>query len=195
MIEKKKGPEENIAIIFPKRKRGYFGYTPITQGEMELAMEHTRSAMEAARFLNISYDSFKRYGRMYTDPTTGKNLLETQKEKYVKMRNEIKKRPYQFKMMPENCRFPLSKVLEGKCPEYKGGRSFKDRLLNSGYFEDKCENCGFSERRVSDYKVPLVLEFLDGDVLNFKRENLRFLCYNCYSLLVDNIWKVKRVYL
>jgi len=33
---------------------------------------------------------------------------------------------------------------------------------------EKCNNCGFEERRVIDGKVPLVLDFEDGDITIFK---------------------------
>ena len=53
---------------------------------------------------------------------------------------------------------------------------------------EQCNCCSFEERRVVDYKVPLVLNFKDKNKKNWKQDNLEFLCYNCYFLNVGNIW-------
>ena len=39
-----------------------------------------------------------------------------------------------------------------------------------------------------DYKVPLILNFKDGNAKNWKLENLEMLCYNCYFLNIGNVW-------
>ena len=38
--------------------------------------------------------------------------------------------------------------------------------------------------RVTDGKAPLLLDFFDGNWQNHKLDNLRFLCYNCFFLLI-----------
>ena len=38
--------------------------------------------------------------------------------------------------------------------------------------KEKCNSCGFEERRVTDHKVPLVLDFIDG---NRKITNMKIL--------------------
>ena len=52
---------------------------------------------------------------------------------------------------------------------------------------EKCNCCGFEERRVTDHKVPLVLDFIDGNRRNHKHENLRMLCFNCSFLINGNL--------
>jgi hypothetical protein len=42
--------------------------------------------------------------------------------------------------------------------------------------------CGFSEKRLTDSKMPLLLVFQDGNMKNHKLENLKILCYNCSFL-------------
>ena len=51
---------------------------------------------------------------------------------------------------------------------------------------EKCNECGFEEKRLTDGKVPLVLDFEDGDrkIIN---ENLRMLCFNCSFLINGNL--------
>ena len=53
---------------------------------------------------------------------------------------------------------------------------------------EKCNNCGFEEKRLTDGKVPLVLDFEDGDRKNHKHENLRMLCFKPFL----NKWKPHR---
>ena len=43
----------------------------VTETEIRYAMEHTRSCAEAARFLSLSYDTFKKYAKFYVDKVTG----------------------------------------------------------------------------------------------------------------------------
>ena len=69
----------------------------------------------------------------------------------------------------------------------------KYRLLNEGYLEEKCANCGFQEHRVLDYKMPLLLHFKDNNKKNYKLDNIELLCYNHYFLTVGNIFTDKQV--
>ena len=50
--------------------------------------------------------------------------------------------------------------------------------------KEQCYHCGFAERRVTDYKTPLLLNFKDGNRNNYLTDNLELLCYNDYFLLV-----------
>ena len=67
-------------------------------------------------------------------------------------------------------------------------KELKDRLIHETLIAEECNSCGFNERRVVDYKVPLILNFKDGNKKNWKLENLELLCYNCYFLNVGNVW-------
>ena len=87
----------------------------------------------------------------------------------------------------------MDDILEGKYPDYPVWK-LKKRLLNNGYMQEKCNNCGFEERRVTDFRVPLVLDFLDGDRCNHKHENLRMLCFNCSFLINGNLTGPKKEY-
>ena len=65
---------------------------------------------------------------------------------------------------------------------------------HNGYMLEKCNCCGFEEKRLADGKVPLVLDFIDGDRKNHKYENLRMLCFNCSFLLNGNLTGPKKEY-
>jgi len=61
------------------------------------------------------------------------------------------------------------------------------RLIKYGLMIEKCAICGFDEQRITDYECPVLLDFLDGDKMNWKIDNLRVLCYNCYFLNVVDL--------
>ena len=73
----------------------------------------------------------------------------------------------------------LENILEGNNPSYPNWK-LKRRLLSSGYMPQVCANCGYDEPRVTDNKVPLLLDYMDGNRRNHKYDNLRMLCYNCW---------------
>jgi hypothetical protein len=58
----------------------------------------------------------------------------------------------------------------------------KKKMVEEGHLKEECSMCGFNERRVSDYKIPLILNFKDNDSNHYNLGNIRFLCYNCYFL-------------
>lgn len=156
------------------------GRPPINLSESEIryAMANTQSAAAAARFLNVSYESFRKYAKKYIDSSSGKSLFDLHKNPSG---TGISKAP----TIRKNGLYGLNDILEGKYPNYNKNK-LKDRLLRSGEFEEQCACCGFDERRITDYTVPLRLDWMDGDKTNHKRENLQFLCLNCYYLQVEN---------
>ena len=59
--------------------------------------------------------------------------------------------------------------------------------------KEECSCCSFNERRVSDYKIPILLNFKDGNKKNYKKDNIQFLCYNCFYLTIGDIFTDKQV--
>jgi hypothetical protein len=53
--------------------------------------------------------------------------------------------------------------------------------------DEKCAVCGFSERRITDNKTPLMLTF-KNQIGDFTRDNLHLLCYNCMFLTTGAPW-------
>ena len=51
----------------------------------------------------------------------------------------------------------------------------------------------FKERRVLDYKIPLLLHFKDKNTNNYNLDNVQLLCYNHYYLQVGDIFNAKEV--
>lgn len=71
----------------------------------------------------------------------------------------------------------------------------KNKLIELGYKENKCELCGISEWM--NTPVKLQLHHIDGDHNNNELSNLQILCPNCHSMTdnfgVYNSKRVKRI--
>lgn len=171
------------------------GRTPLnlTEAQIRYAMKNSKSNSGAARFLNISLTTYEKYAKLYIDEESGKDLWEIQKNK----RGIGVKKPYNI----TKGKYSLKDILEGKYPKYSV-HQLKRRLLNTGDkvdFECKCHNCGYDEKRITDNKIPLVLDHIDDDWTNHLKDNLRFLCYNCFHNLKGNLrggqpqWRIEQV--
>lgn len=170
-------PTSNLSQAGKSRrlKRG-LGAQPLLESEIKRAQTKARSAMEAARILGVSFNTYKKYARKY-------GIFEDLKNPDG---HGIRK-GYNIK----RGKYSLDDILKGKYPDYPVWK-LKQRLLLNGYMLEKCNNCGFEERRVTDHKVPLVLDFLDGDKTNHLYDNLRMLCFNCSFLLNGNLTGPKK---
>ena len=152
---------------------------PLLQAEVELAISKTQSAKAASRFLGVSYNTFKKYAQMYTNEK-GETLFDGCKNPTGKGIKHV---------VDYDKKYELDEILAGKYPQYKDWR-LKDRLIRMGYIEECCHNCGYSEKRITDNKVPLILEYKDENLSNRKLENLYLLCYNCHFQLIGSLnWK------
>lgn len=145
----------------------------LTEKEVRYAMKNSHSNKSAALFMRVSYPTWKKYAKMYFDAETGKSLFDLHKS----TGRGIPKNTSGRYSHPDYLR----DVLLGKHPEYKG-KQLKKRLIKEGIFPEECGQCGFHERRVDDFTVPLVLVWKDGDKSNHLKENLLLICFNCYYL-------------
>ena len=146
----------------------------LTKEAILRAQKMTRSNMAAARYLHVSYNHYKKYAKMYKNDE-GVTLLQ------VHMNQEGKGIP---KFLTNGGKEPpLIDLIEGRIPvEHFDAKKIKQRLIFEGMIEEVCANCGFTERRVTDTKVQVILSFKDGNKKNYHLENLEFLCYNCSFL-------------
>jgi len=149
----------------------------ITESEIRYAMKNSKSCADASRFLKISYEAFRKYAKLYKDEATSKTLFELHKNQSGV---GIKKSSQKLR-----GKYGLLDILDGKYPNYNP-TNLKRRILRNSIFEEKCNRCNFEERRITDYTVPLLLDWIDGDKTNHKKDNLQVLCYNCYYLEVGN---------
>lgn len=139
--------------------------------DIQRAMKMTRSNRAAARYLHVSFTHYKKYAKMYKDDESGSTLYELHK-------NQAGKGIPKF-LSNGGKEPPIIDLIEGRVPvEHFDPQKIKQRLIFEALIEEKCAYCGFSERRVLDTKVPLVLNHKDGNKKNWNLDNLEFLCYN-----------------
>ena len=129
------------------------------------AQSQTKSAAEASRWLRVSYNTYKKWAIYY-------NIFEQHKNQTGV---GIKKGWATYKV-------PIDDIITGKRkpPARWSHKVFKQRLVEEGYFNEECHNCFYSEENLKTKKVCLGIDFKDGNHENFKIDNLRFLCPNCY---------------
>lgn len=151
----------------PKGKRGV-GAQPLLESQIKAAQEKSRSAFEAARLLGVSYNTYKKYAKLYGIFEDLKNPYGIGIEKAKKIKNK---------------KYHIEDLIDGKHLHYPIHK-FKNKLFDSGFVPKVCGSCGFSEARITDGKMPLLIDFLDGNLNNRKLDNIRPLCYNCFFLLV-----------
>ena len=81
--------------------------------------------------------------------------------------------------------YPIDQILEGKFPNYPTWK-LRNRIFALNILPERCNSCGYDERRITDDTVPLLLDHIDGDECNHCIENLQMLCLNCYYQQVGN---------
>ena len=161
---------------------------PLTKESIISAMDKTKSVRAAARYLNCSYQHIKKWMKLYVDEN-GISLFDAHKNqsgkgipKFLSVSTINKKEP------------AILDIVEGRIDaSHFNPQKIKYRLITEGYLKDECNNCGFHERRVSDYKSPLILHFKDGNKQHYRLDNMEMLCYNCYYLMVGDIFNGKQL--
>lgn len=174
----------------------YEGYA-LTESQIRYAMQNTTSNAEAAKWLHISYTTWRKYAKMYIDAETGKNLFELHKETGFAKRLVLPQTRYRRKSTAPWAfqPHPIEDVFANKHPNYSL-HTFKQRLIKEGWIQERCSCCGFQERRDYDYEIPLKLHWVDGNKKNYALENIQFLCFNCYFIHVGSPWgKEKKYYI
>ena len=158
---------------------------PLLKSDIERAMRMTKSNRAAARFSKCSYIHYKKWAKNFTDDN-GITLFD-------KHKNQSGKGIAKF-LTNKGKEPALKDIIEGRVPiDSYTPEKLKNRLIQESYLQECCNKCQFQERRVSDYKVPLILNFKDGNKKNWSLENLELLCYNHYFLYVGNIFTNKQI--
>lgn len=151
----------------------------VTLEDVQRAVRNCQSNMMAARYLGLQKLTWKKWAEYYKD-SDGISYYEKLSNKNGKGLKKSNKKPREI----------INDVLEGKVPIWWiSKKDFHTVLITEGFFEEKCDRCGFCERRELDLKVPLILRYKDGNQKNAKLDNLHFLCYNCYFITVGDVFK------
>ena len=137
----------------------------LTKGMIGESQKHTKSNMAAAKWLGVSYNTYRKWAKYY-------NLFD----------NHLNQKGVGIKKGWAYYKIPLDDILSGKIefPKKYSISKIKKRLIGEGYFQEECGNCGYNELNINTDKVCLNIDFIDGDFNNYNLNNIRLLCPNCY---------------
>lgn len=158
----------------------------LTESDVRYVMSCTQSNKHAAMFLKINIETWKKYASMYIDKETGKTLYE--------LHLNPPAAGVRRKSSWMNPRLSIEEVLAKGQISARGRKNLKRRLIRDGIKPERCSICSFDERRLTDYTVPLVLIYIDGDDQNIAQENLQLICFNCFYLNVGNLSSKNKSY-
>ena len=148
----------------------------LSKHNIELAIKSTQSMGQAALYMGVAKNTFKKYAKLHGlwKPITNfKGIRKTGN-------------------VGSQLKHDLKSILEGKNPNPYREDTLLTKGIKEGYIACKCGNCGadFSHMDSATRQPPLILDFLDRNPMNTKLENLRVLCFNCvYELApLKNGW-------
>jgi transposase len=156
------------------------------------AIKNTRSNKEAAKWLNITYKTWKKYAKSYIDPVTKRTLFDCH------MATGGKGIPKAYTKKTVKTQNPRAlelgyQLIKGQHLTTKRITELTKRLMKDGRLGHSCSECGYSSKRPIDMKMPLMLNFKNGDRTDWREENLRWLCYNCsFILALDYTTRTQR---
>jgi hypothetical protein len=160
---------------------------PLGKEMILAAMAKTKSNRAACRYLNVSYQHYKKWAKEYDATEEGyPNLFEQHK-------NQSGKGIPKF-LNPGKSDFNVLDIIEGRLDSSSfNPQKIKHRMIEEGYLKEECNQCGYHERRVIDYKMALLLHFKDGNKKHYGLDNVEFLCYNCYFTSIGDIFNDKQI--
>lgn len=146
----------------------------LSKEQVVAAQGKTLSNLAASRYLHVSYQHYKKYAKMY-------NLFEGHLNQCGK---GVPKFIKGTKKMPA-----MLEIIEGRISSaHFSPAKLKYSLIEQAYLLEECAVCKFNEKRVLDYKTPLLLHFKDKNSNNYSLDNIQLLCYNHYFLQVGDIF-------
>lgn len=149
----------------------------LLQSQIEHAMKVTRSNRAAAEYLRVTYRFYKRFAMLYKNKD-GVSLFDVHKNQSGSGIAKGSK--------GHNLRHNLDEIILGKHPTYPSEKLIR-RLVANGYLVEKCNMCGFSTKRPTDFRTPLLLHHINGNKTDHRLDNLEILCYNCYYVHIGDI--------
>ena len=139
----------------------------ITKNMILESQKHTKSNMAAAKWLDVSYNTYKKWAKYY-------NVFE----------QHLNPAGFGIKKGWASYKVSIDDIISGKrdVPKNYNINTFKKRLINEGYMQEECTSCNWNEGRITDGHVPLRVDFIDNDSKNKALDNMRLLCPNCYYI-------------
>jgi hypothetical protein len=153
------------------------------------AQSNTLSNRAAARFLGCSYLHYRNFAKLYKDEY-GKTLFEKHLNRSGK---GIPKFATRKKNGKKSFEIVANLMNNGSMIDHMSPKDIKNALIKEGYLINECYHCKFKEERVTDRKIPLLLNFKNKNKRDYKLENLELLCYNCYFLFIGDVYNTKQI--
>ena len=145
---------------------------PLTKEQIVAATNKTLSNRAAARYLNVSYQHFKKWAKLYQNDK-GETLFDAHK-------NQSGKGIPKF-LKGQGKEPALLDIIEGRIDASSfSPEKIKYRLITEGHLLEECSNCGYNEIVMTKDNVALLIDFKDGDSSHTTLDNIRLLCPNCY---------------
>ena len=144
----------------------------ISKSKIVWAINETQSMRQASQLLDIAYNTFKKYAKLY------EVWAPLESSKGISQRGTTGFKPVE-----------LAEIFSGKHPSYSDTKLL-NRCFREGYLEECCGNCGYDEYRAYDMSKPLILDYMDDDGTNKDLANLRALCFNCFYIMKGKRLKV-----
>ena len=136
----------------------------LTKKMIEDAQSQTKSNMAAARWLGVSYLTYRKYAKIY-------GLWE----------RHLNPEGIGIKKGYGKYRKPLDELLSKPDRKVRLGLAYlKNRLIDEGWTQEECNSCGYNEVVLGKDGVLLRIDFIDGNRDNHSIDNIRLLCPNCY---------------
>ena len=137
----------------------------LTKNKILESQKYTKSNRSASKWLGVSYNTYRKWAKYY-------GVFE----------QHLNQKGVGIKKGWSTYKINIDDIISGKRkpPKRYTYSLIKKRLIESGYLQEECSSCGYNEVNLALNKVCLRLDFIDGDRDNFKIENLRILCPNCY---------------
>ena len=137
----------------------------ITKNMILEAQKHTKSNMAAAKWMRVSYTTYKKWAKYY-------GVFE----QHLNQKGDGIKKGFAVRTVN------VEDVVLGKRePPRRWSQSVvKEELIDKGYWQHECSNCGYNEENMATGKTCLGVDFKDGDSKNWLLDNIRLLCANCY---------------
>ena len=149
----------NRPINIPGRRK------VITKNMILEAQKHTKSNMAAAKWMSISYTTYRKWAKYY-------GVFE----QHLNQKGDGIKKGFAVRTVNVE-----DVVLGKRQPPRRWSQSVvKEELIDKGYWQHECSNCGYNEENMATGKTCLGVDFKDGDSKNWLLDNIRLLCSNCY---------------
>ena len=146
-----------------KVKRGR-GYRPLLRSEIEDAIKASPFCSDQAKHLGVCIGTYRKYAKQH-------DLWKPQPH-----HKGCRKSPWGA----EKGKYSLTQILKGDYNDNKLVTDWmvKKKVLKAGATE-ACSICGYDKKNLINGRVPLLLDHIDGNHLNFEAKNIRLLCWNC----------------